>query len=419
MVRYPEFGDNHTDNMEDEMGRTNYYYPSFHRGYFDRLASGEPVQGNLFAYAKGRMFERWTDSVSGSARDNGFNADALIECPPYIIESIIRDEIFTERDLQITTATDTTHMICSGLMSSEDDYYNNAIYYNATRDVKTYVSDYTGSTKTLILGAADASAATGDNIILGNVQGDVKIDYATFDTIGNTTNGTRKDWVFARSINSLQPAQGLLDSLCFDSHVMLFEGCNEDTAISRIKIKDLDVPASGDTWNSPGYISLPLIKLSFTDLANIYTQFRLFYAYDHAKGDYGKSIYVDSKGYPSTATILGATEQNLCNHAEKTYQLKNLFEYSSDWIYNDATAERFLQKKINWFTKQRLMVEWVSTLTDGTIDYIKYEQGDKVKLNYANMIPLGLNNSSYFMIYSKRIITMKGSPSIEFKLIEL
>jgi len=35
------------------------------------------------------------------ARSNTYNADGLIENPSGVIESIIRDEILTERDLKI------------------------------------------------------------------------------------------------------------------------------------------------------------------------------------------------------------------------------------------------------------------------------------------------------------------------------
>ena len=79
---------------------------------------------SAYSYLEGREFDRWIDSVSGSARSNGENEGNLIDCFPYIIESLLRDENFVERDLSITTVTDTTHIIVDELKSSEDDYYN-------------------------------------------------------------------------------------------------------------------------------------------------------------------------------------------------------------------------------------------------------------------------------------------------------
>lgn len=48
-----------------------------------------------FAYGAGRMFGKWIDDNS---RDNGYDQGDLIQNPIYIIESILRDELFVERD---------------------------------------------------------------------------------------------------------------------------------------------------------------------------------------------------------------------------------------------------------------------------------------------------------------------------------
>lgn len=373
---------------------------------------------SAYSYLEGREFDRWIDSVSGSARSNGENEGNLIDCFPYIIESLLRDENFVERDLSITTVTDTTHIIVDELKSSEDDYYNYSIYYNATTDHKTYVSDSVGSTKTLVLASADTSASAGDNIFLQNVQGDLKIGYATFDLLGNTTNGTRKDWIFARSFIDKQNIRDILDELCYESHCELIESVNPDTGINSFKLVAID-SGSGDTWTNPAYISgIEQVRANLTPLDSIYTQFRLRYHFDYGKGDFTKEIYVDKNGFPSTATVLSDAEKNLCKYAESTYSISRLFEYSSRNIYDDATAERMLQKKIEWFTKQRLLVDYVTPIV-GNSDWIKYEIGDQVKLNFSQGIPTGLNNSSYFMITNKSIKPSLGGGSINWSLIEL
>ena len=376
------------------------------------------TQGS-FAFVKGRMFERWVDYVSGSARtDNGYDTDDLIECPPYIIESLLRDENFVERDLTITTVTDVNNMIVSGLKSSVDDYYNYALYFNATRNHKTFVSDYTGSSKTLTLYNADTAGQAGDNIVLTNVQGDLKIDFASFDAVGNTTNGTRKDWVFARSYTSKSNIRNILDELCFDSHCELVESVNPDSGLNQFKLVALD-SGSGDTWTNPAYADgLEQATASLTPLENVFTQFRLRYFYDYGKGGFIKEIYVDKNSYPTSATILSVTEQTLCTNAETNYQISRLFEFSSMNIYDDTTAERFLQKKIQWFTKQRMIVNYVTPIV-GNSDYIKYEIGDQVKLNFSKGIPTGINNTSMFMITSKRVTPLIGGGHIVWELLEL
>lgn len=383
-------------------------------------------QTDILLRTTGRVFDRWIDSVSGSARSNGYDTynagsptDAMvINRPSYIIESLLRDENFVERDLTITTATDSTHLIVSGLASSQDDYYNYAILLDHTNNFLTYISDYDGSTKTLTLADADVGAVDNLRITLSNIQGDNKINYASFDAIGNTTNGTRKDWVFARSYVEKQNIRDILSELCFESHCELLESVNPYTGINQFKLIALD-SGSGDTWTNPAYADgLEQVKVSFTQLENVFTQFRLRYFYDYGKGDFIKEIYVDKNGFPTTATILSATEQTLCANAETNYKVSQLFEYSSRNIYDDATAERMLQKKIEWFTKQRMIVNYVTPIV-GNADWIKYEIGDQVKINFSKGIPTGLNNSSMFMITNKTITPLIGGGHISWELIEL
>lgn len=377
-----------------------------------------PKQLVNYSYLEGRMFDRWVDSVSGSARSNGKNENDLISIPCDIIESLLRDENFVERDLRISTVTDTTHIICNELLSSEDDYYNYSIYYNVTTNHKTYVSDYVGSTKTMILASADTLASATDNIFLQNVRGDLKIDYASFDAIGNTTNGTRKDWIFARSFVEKQNIQDILNELVYESHCELVESTNPDSGEKYYKLVTLD-DESGDTWTNPAYAGgLEQITGGLTSLDNVFTQFRLKYYYDYGKGDFTKEIYVDKNGFPSTATILSDVEKNLCAYAEKTYYVSRLFEYSSMNVYDDATAERLLQKKIEWLTKQRLLVNYTSPIV-GNYDFVKYEKVDKIKINYSKAVPTGMNNNTNFIIINKSIVPLIGGGYINWQLMEL
>lgn len=375
-----------------------------------------------YSYLEGRMFDRWVDSISGSARSNGYNASDLIDNPAYIIESLLRDENFVERDLTATDVTDilSNEISIAGLASSEDDYYNYAIYYNASTNHKTYITDYVGSTKTLTLYNADTAATTNSVIFIQNIKGDAKIDYASFDLIGksNVTVGSRDGWLFARSYITKSQIRNILDVLCFESHCELVESADPDLGINKYKLIAIE-SGSGDTWTNPAYSGgLEQVNAYLTPLENIYTQFRLRYFYDYGKGDFIKEIYVDKNGFPSTATILSATEQGLCADAETNYKVSRLFEYSSMNIYDDATAEMFLQYKIDWFTKQRLSVNYITPIV-GNADWIKYEIGDQVKLNFSKGIPAGLNNSSMFMITNKTITPLIGGGHISWELIEL
>jgi len=65
-----------------------------------------------------------------------------------------------------------------------------------------------------------------------------------------------------------------------------------------------------------------------------------------------------------------------------------------------------------------LMVRVITPIT-GNFDWIKYERGDQVKLNFSKGIPTGLNNSAMFMITNKTITPTISGGLITWELIEL
>ena len=87
-------------------------------------------------------------------------------------------------------------------------------------------------------------------------------------------------------------------------------------------------------------------------------------------------------------------------------------------VYDDATAERLLQKKIEWLTKQRLLVNYTSPIV-GNYDFVKYEKGDKIKINYSKAVPTGMNNNTNFIITNKSIVPLIGGGYINWQLMEL
>lgn len=407
-------------------------YPNRYPGTGFR--SGE-VLDNAFARGKGREFGRWIDSIRGGVRSNGHNQGDLIEIPCYIIESLLRDEVYVERDLRITSSGSTTTFICDSLRSSGDDYYNYAEFYNATTLVKRYITDFTGSTKTATISSADASMAANDNIYLTNVQADYRIDESTFDAVGNTTNGTRKSWKFGRCINVKSPVRDIIHELLWESHSVMFEAADESTCVPQLKIKALDKitgsPEFG-TLASPGFHLLngrvEAVKWYLTPIEGIYTSFKLFYHFDYGLNDYQKSITVNKGGYsnPSGGSTLTDEHQNLCKFAEDSFLVSKPFEYSSNWIYDDATAEYFLDKKIRWHTEPHLIVSYKVPLSNGVTDYIEFEPGDQGFISYTKGLPAGYEYqgttaaSHKFMIMSKTIKTeTNGVPYLILELIDL
>lgn len=366
----------------------------------------------------------WIDLTGAGVRSNGWDENDYIEIAPYQIESILRDEVFVERDLTTTTKGTASSsggfyyyvITCSGLKSTVNDYYNNAEVFNVTTNKRYLVDDYLGATKEITLKTAieDTALAAGDNIFVTNIQGDNRIDIVSFDLIGHATNGSRKNWKFGRSIYQTQSANNLVGQLCYESFCMLFSSYNV------YKLVALDSASSADTWTKCLKTEgREYFDIKLTPLQNTFTSFRLKYAFDYAKNKYMKEFYVDKNGYTSGGTVISATEKTLCENAETNYKIKNNFEYSSDWIYDLTTAEYLLQKLVLWFTKQRMMVTWTTPLSDGTVDYIKYELGDQVVLTNTRILPTGISGVKCFMITGKQIIIKRGDPYIIWNLIEM
>lgn len=363
---------------------------------------------NIYSHVAGRMFERWIDSINGSARSNGKNADDLIASPGYVAESILRDERFVERDLEITSQSFAWEPTISGLRFTTDDYYNNAIIYNATTGEKDYVTD--SSNKVLTL-ATSPHWDAGDKVFLTNIQGDNKIDYAAFDLIGNTTNGLRKDWVFGRSVYQQDSIERLLDSLCDEALLVRW------TSFDKYKIKStVDADSSVDTWTTPLKANGRYFNTSFrlTHISQLFNDYRINYHFDYGSGEYKKTLFVNKSGYSSELTN-GSDYKDTCKTIYDTYGIINTFEKNLDWIYDDATAELYFDKIFARFSKQRLTGSW----TGWTSDYIKYEVGDQVIINNTDLIPTGLNNSAKFIIEENPCAVRPANNILSFKLLEI
>lgn len=276
------------------------------RGVFGVTDNANPLDFLKYStFIKGRMFGRWIDSVNGSSRSNGYDEGDLIECPPYILESILRDELFTERDLEITGGG-LNIFTCTDLKSGVDDYYNNSIYYNVDNDFLSYIIDYSGSGHSAILAANDGAVLNGDRFCLTNVQGDNKIDYATFDLLGNTTDGLRKDWKFARSMQSKTVASDIIEKLLYEMRCIITPSNN------IYKIIALDESTALDTWTKPlMHRGSLLASAELTTKSQLYNDYRIRYNYHHGERAYTKSLFVNKSGYSSELTS-GATYQATC-----------------------------------------------------------------------------------------------------------
>ena len=391
-------------------------------GRIKRFKRVVPNLQRSFIFGKGMEFGYWVDYANKATRSNGYNKGDLIENPAYVIESILRDWVFAERSLRIDVKFSNTggrmdgSTYGRGTLSSVDDYYNGAIWYNHTTGHKSYVIDYDGTNHYVYINDADVSMATGDWVTLTNIQTDTFIDTASFDAVGNTTNGLRDGYELARSINEVQDARAVIDSICADFLLFVFKSGK------KYKIATLEKKATADgTLSNPlKSEGKPLISTWLSDLSGYYSEFILRHGYSHGKGDYNFKMTCNGKGSTSG---LGTTFEGYCKTAADQYrQGLRLFDREFPNIYNGmdslpstgTTMHNIAKLLIRFYTKLRLMVEYYGDFKE----HMKYEVGDQVLINYSDMIPTGLNNSAYFLITGKAIESVNGIPTVRLTLME-
>lgn len=133
----------------------------------------------IYYSGKGRQYGAYIDADS---RNQGYNKNALIENPVFIIESILRSELGA---FYTGSATSTTS---NKLVDSSASFATSIVgqtVYNLKDKTSAMVTARDSAT-TLSL---DANImASGENYIVSGLTSD-EIDYASFDTSGNTSNG--------------------------------------------------------------------------------------------------------------------------------------------------------------------------------------------------------------------------------------
>ena len=373
----------------------------------DKSASNKFNTGSkMYAYAKGMAFLGWIDNAG---RSNSFNAGDLIQNPAFVIESVIRDTILIEKDLEPSSVSlGSNYMDFNGstnfLLNSNNDYYNGAYLINVTRNWALKVTDYLGGSKRLYFSSL-TTGASGDKCYIVNVQGDNLINYQSFDSSGSS----RSSWKFDFSVIDEVEAYQLLDQMAFESQTMLFKNYNQ------YKLIPIGTGSTVGTLSSPlveqnGNI---LIDVGLSSIEEIFTDFIINYAYSPQENKYSKQIFCN-KNDSSSATYFTSTYRNYCKDAEANYRVSRKLELNLDFIYDETTAYLFGQRLIKEKTFQRLIVGYVGDVKG----HIKYEKGDKVLINYPSKIPASKNNSAQFLITKVNYPYKIGNSEVTLKLVE-
>lgn len=398
------------------------------------------------------------------ARKNAINAGDLITTPPGIMESLFRDELWVEPDLEITSIV-TAAVVINGLISSVDNYYggasNNAILVNVTMNERYEITSYVGSTKTLNLIATPVGWAAGNKCYIKNINPNIDADNFDVAQAGVVETGTANSTIANSLADSTQnfTSTVLAGMVVHNTTDNTYTYVSSVTSNTQLALED-DIFVSGEsyeifgtrygwifgrsltqqqtvqqlmsqlcyeshaiihrsykTWKYAtledgkvdGTLSNPLsdeetgrpkVFVRLSPIENIYNDFTLNYAYDYASKTYKQKLIVN-KNSSSHASL--DSYKATCLASERDYKVSRAWEYNADWIYDETTAINFLANIINWLTYQRTLVEYWGDIAN----HIQFEKGDRVLINYDYMMPTGINNSMVFFIYGCKIYPKK------------
>jgi hypothetical protein len=352
------------------------------------------------------------DSVSWAYNRTTQDLDTTIQTPGYIIESLLREEIYTERDLTYTGCLNDAgykKVQCPDLKSSEDDYYNGAYFINhisATQDFVTTILDYDGTSKIIYLAESfgnPVSGTTGGVFSISNIN--PNINTSSFDLAGNATNGSKKDWKMANSIIAKTSSDDIISAICNESFIWLVK---DETGYRLITDEPGDIDGTLQ-YHIAGKGKVNM-KVSYTPADEICTDFKLHYYYSFGRQSYLKEISVS----PKHSSVAGLDDyQAICASTETNYRISKKWEYSADWIKDDATALAYLIKIIKRHTRQLLITNFVGDFKN----HLKYIIGDRILIYMPAIVPDSVDYTKVFQIYSKKLNI--NNMVIEFGLIEM
>lgn len=217
------------------------------------------------------------------------------------------------------------------------------------------------------------------------------IDYASFDTAGNTTDGKRDNWLFDRSVYRQQSSLALCDSLMQESVCAYIRDSNNKEKIVAL---DDHTPAlsldSGDVLNESGR---PIVSVSQVHTSKIFNEFFLNYRFNYGSRAYDKQLFVTASDNNLTSNTRSDkspldTYEGLCSTSQTYYNVTRRWSFDSDWIRDDATAELFIKIMADWLAFRKWIVEVRMPFNTRTLSL---EVMDQVKWNLS-LLPVSMRD---------------------------
>lgn len=267
-------------------------------------------------------------------------------------------------------------------------------------------------------GGRTVGHASGDTIanpayyiefLLRNYAGvaSARIDTASFDVCGNTTNGTRKDWV-CKGVNLEQKQVFEIARQVAHEHGMklLYDhDSNTGTDVHRlISIPHRDDAAALTLTDAEIMVDergVPLIRISKTPQSQIVNAYAARFKYNFTIDDFSDDIYLDDLNNDgdvesSFADDTGSPRLNSylgwCEGSISTYMRRVLDRVEFRYIDDAATAERRLKLYLDWYAYQRMIVT-VRVLK--TLDTVGLRMGDVVIIDHPLLNDLHQNFTKF------------------------
>jgi hypothetical protein len=248
-------------------------------------------------------------------------------------------------------------------------------------------------------------------------QATADIDYASIDPIGHASIGLRKDWKFARSLNTVERSDSIVSRIAYESFLRVIK-----TADGKRKLVALDTNSATPYVIEQDQMSRkPLLGHSHQSF--IRNQFNVGYAYNYATGAFEKSIVVDEAKSTLTSNTFtpssftpdeasgvvkygNGSSDSLCGVSQTRYGIKNRMEENLLWVYDDATANLFVKKMVEWRYAPHLILDiagwWGDTASSTRKPLISYEHGDQCYVDHP-LLDSAISNTIVFMVTNKII----------------
>ena len=251
------------------------------------------------------------------------------------------------------------------------------------------------------------------------------IDTASFDVVGNTTNGLRKDWLFARSLTSIEKSLDIIARICFEAHLIRFERANGKYAIVALDRASTSYNIIQAQMSRPP-------TYNFTSQSYIMNQFSFSYFYDYATNAFRKSFIIDETQsnfldngltYAFNPALglslygIGTASTGLCAYSQAQFKRKRKYIETFQWITDPATAELSAKRFMQRLFQPLIMVSvagWPGDTTSGSEKpLVLYEIGDQCKVTHPLLAPT-ITNNVVFMVTGKS--TDKSTKTVQLTL---